>query len=451
MKSTSRNKTKSSRASKLFCIFALILIVYIVVMAVIILGNKNPVDIIDGISFSSEHVSRFNHVKNDQQYPILPKRVYTVVGKESSGTKFVTAMIRDALKLHSYREGVREYEFFRKKNRRTFVSDSNSPVQVEHFSLPQGGICRKHNMNNHTILDAALPPHCSSTRLLFGRYNKMKKVGGQIDMGDVKQQCDDLQKGLNWNVLHASKLKGYIQYPGRFFLDISTYKDWYERHGVEHYIVIVTRDKTASLTARSHKHCRIPDVAENEEQLATAIINDAIYKYILEEERPRETNLKYVWDPQKYRKQKPENAHRIRMDMMKRKRIKMLERNNIPLSQEQKQLIRKKKDMKSGEMEKKRRRLEMKSALIPNNNRVVLVSYETLMSLKDPYIKTLYKQLDIESDFIPEVKDGNAKYVKKAEEINRQKDAEGEFSYYEKRAEEDVDGEKDDWDQLDAI
>ena len=53
---TSRNKTKSSRASKLFCTFALILIVYISVMAVIILGNKNPADMIDGIQFSSEDV-----------------------------------------------------------------------------------------------------------------------------------------------------------------------------------------------------------------------------------------------------------------------------------------------------------------------------------------------------------------------------------------------------------
>ncbi|KAL9182735.1 hypothetical protein ACHAXT_004014 [Thalassiosira profunda] len=45
-------------------------------------------------------------------------------------------------------------------------------------------------------------------------------------------------------------------------------------------------------------------------------------------------------------------------------------------------------------------------------NRVLVVSYETLMSLQAPYLFDTYKMLGIESDYIPEFKDGNEKYVK---------------------------------------
>ena len=48
---------------------------------------------------------------------------------------------------------------------------------------------------------------------------------------------------------------------------------------------------------------------------------------------------------------------------------------------------------------------------IPMGNNVVLVSYESLMMLKDPYVRMLYEALDIDSDHMPFIKDGNAKYI----------------------------------------
>jgi hypothetical protein len=51
------------------------------------------------------------------------------------------------------------------------------------------------------------------------------------------------------------------------------------------------------------------------------------------------------------------------------------------------------------------------SSFMPSKNRVVLVSYESLMTIQAPYVKMLFKQLGIESEYMPTMKDGNAKYV----------------------------------------
>jgi hypothetical protein len=48
---------------------------------------------------------------------------------------------------------------------------------------------------------------------------------------------------------------------------------------------------------------------------------------------------------------------------------------------------------------------------LPNGNNVVLVSYESLMMLKEPYVKMLYEALGIESNYMPSIRDGNLKYV----------------------------------------
>lgn len=46
---------------------------------------------------------------------------------------------------------------------------------------------------------------------------------------------------------------------------------------------------------------------------------------------------------------------------------------------------------------------------------LILVSYESLMSLQDSYLFHLYKQLHIQSEYIPEFHNGNAKYIIKKE------------------------------------
>jgi len=47
-----------------------------------------------------------------------------------------------------------------------------------------------------------------------------------------------------------------------------------------------------------------------------------------------------------------------------------------------------------------------------NEERVIAVSYETLMALQEPYLFDTYKMLGINSTFVPDFKDGNEKYFK---------------------------------------
>jgi len=70
-------------------------------------------------------------------YTILPKRIYTGIGKESSETTFVTEFIRDALNLDSYRNGNFPFEN-NPNNNEIFLIAQEIPEQVHHFSLPFG-------------------------------------------------------------------------------------------------------------------------------------------------------------------------------------------------------------------------------------------------------------------------------------------------------------------------
>ena len=54
------------------------------------------------------------------------------------------------------------------------------------------------------------------------------------------------------------------------------------------------------------------------------------------------------------------------------------------------------------------------SSGILSGNGFVLLSYETLISLGDTYIQMLYETLGIQSDYLPEFRDGNLKYVESA-------------------------------------
>jgi len=50
--------------------------------------------------------------------------------------------------------------------------------------------------------------------------------------------------------------------------------------------------------------------------------------------------------------------------------------------------------------------------------RVVMVNYESLMRLKEPYLLNLYRELSINSTYVPQFKDGNDKYVVDPVEVN---------------------------------
>ena len=62
-------------------------------------------------------------------------------------------------------------------------------------------------------------------------------------------------------------------------LDISSHIDWYLSRGVDITVVISSRDRSISKSAKHREHCRYADVAEKENEMALKLINEAINKY----------------------------------------------------------------------------------------------------------------------------------------------------------------------------
>ena len=256
---------------------------------------------------------------------IFPRKLYNVIGLESSGTQFVTRVITKALGLPKYREG----SF---PNKVVEMYDT----QVVHYSLPWGSTCGQHA--TVPTVDIVLPSQCT-------RDNS-------------KSECNALVKEA-WGL----KKEGKVVYPQRYNLDIISNKEFYEKHNVEVFNIIAVRDPTISFEARKQAHhCNIEIRAKKEEEAGTAIIIDAINKYILENDKSRlVTKDTYpLWHANKFNR----NRH-----------------------------------------------LRVSNTGLPSGQNVVLVSYESLMKLQGVYVELLYKALGIESNYLPDVKDGNAKYI----------------------------------------
>ena len=264
-----------------------------------------------------------------KKYSILPKKIYTVIGLESSGTQFVAGIIRDALNLHAYREGSFSY---------ANITDEALDVQVQHFSLPWGSTCQSHP--DVPIVDVVLPSQCTRT--------SKENIHGE--------ECSKMG-----NDLWGKATYGGVEYPERYNLDIVSHKEWYDAQGVEQYFVIVIRDGTISKKARKKVHCTDYSLLLKLEEVGRDIIIDAINRYVLESHKTGKKvtreNYKY-WEASTF----------------------------------------------SGTGRK------LSAGLVKGNN-VVLVSYETLMMLKQPYVEMMYDALDIQSTYVPTIKDGNAKYV----------------------------------------
>ena len=364
---------------------------------------------------------------------ILPKKVYTVIGKESSGTQFVTSIIRDALEFHSYREGGRSYEFSTKRSRSKVdeqkfkhwrpEDDQNNPIQVQHFSLPQGSNCRQGNKNlKNQIVDAVFPAVCTSA-LTFGLHRKRQKEKRKRPMfqdksftenfQSIKEQCREMKQKqislphgfeydtrlifgpISRNVPQAN-YEALIDYPTRYFLNITSHKQWQEAHGVEQVIVIVVRDREISFQSRLKSHCADPNIARAEERIATEIINNAIREYLLEgKDETNEKNEEKVNNPwfMNFFKENKDEEEDENKDEEEDDDVRILWNPS-----------KYKKNSKGSDI--------LHSSLIPARNNVVLVSYETMLKMKGGYVKQLYEILGIKSDFAPIFKDGNAKYRK---------------------------------------
>lgn len=318
-----------------------------------------------------------NHTSNRKSptYSILPKKIYSVIGLESSGTQFVSKIIQDATKSGPYREGSTPYNCKKTAMKGHECNELHKEVQVQHFSLPWGGSC--HVNPNPPIVDVVLPPQCSLE---------------QTDPIEVSE-CNAMAQSL-WGVQLDGRA---IKYPVRYNLDIVKNKQWYDDQGVEQVFVIVIRDVKISYVARSW-HCKDEKLRRQEEEVGSRLIEDAIHTYILndsdEDDKLKKELLPYYWSA----KQHQEGSHNNNTDANNSNKNKSGgdTRRLGGLSSDNNSV---------------RRRLD--GALLSKNN-VVIVSYESLIKLGATYVKMLYDTLGIESDYIPPViKNGNEKYLKK--------------------------------------
>lgn len=276
-----------------------------------------------------ERAPSLSKLTNTPDFSILPRRIYSVIGLESSGTQFVSYIIAEAVKNGtSYREG---------SNSCGAYCNEHDDVLVQHFSLPWGSTCQ--SSPNPPLVDVVVPSQCT----------RKQKLKSEIS------QCNEITKDI-WGFARNG---GAVKYPHRYQLNMISHKEWYDTHGVEQFFIIVVRDETISSSARL-KHCNNQLYKDQEEKVGTDIIVSAINTYILTDGEKNVTKDTYkFWIAETFQ----------------------------------------------------RGRGRRKLGTLPFGNNVVLVSYESLVMLGPTYVQMLYEVLGIETDFMPEIMDGNAKYV----------------------------------------
>jgi hypothetical protein len=215
----------------------------------------------------------------------------------------------------------------------------------------------------------------------------VKEVHEEMEQGEhgVKRKGSKQQLIQTWlgniNNISLDELteRNLVKYPTRFLLNITTQKIWYDAHGTEQIIVIVVRDEAISFQSRLKAHCHVVELAKEEEGIATAILNDAIKTFFLDDKSGFQSGFDGRWTAK--------TVHGIIQEASIWDPDLMIKNKTDP------------NDL-------------LHSSLIPANNNVVLVSYEAMMKYEQDYVQELYKVLGIESQFQPELKDGNAKYRK---------------------------------------
>jgi len=303
---------------------------------------------------------KIKHFDSQPAEYVFPKKIYMVVGLESSGTNFVAMVLSKALGIESYQhQEVGPYQ-------RKYGPFHKDDVWVQHVSLPTNPRCEKYP--NPQALNVLLPGCCR----MPARDSKDKEKFRQVCMDWGKDANVPMREDIGFKL------------PGRYFLDLIKHKEWYDSVGFDQDIIIVVRDQNIARKGRvERKYCQDPVILEREEAFGTDIISRTINKYILNEDVPDRRRLTELpLNTSSFQPWYEENF--LNVDFMT--------------------------DDTNSTVEDARRMLSA-STLLPNGNKVYLVSYEQLMKLKGVYVKMMYQALGIESDYMPVICDGNTRYV----------------------------------------
>ncbi len=284
-------------------------------------------------------------------HPILPKKLITVVGPESSGSTFLTATLASAV-------GADPGQVNKK------ARSKDGKTDVQHLSLPWGWFCEDNSSDEFSVhvVDAMVPRDCFRYEFAPSLDPSIAQAGGIMSQKQVEVPRDGPQTEIEAQVLQQCReevfisehdnsscgakcgtgvFNGYALYPKRFSVNITSHIEWYLQRGVAMTVILSSRDRSISVRGKEKNHCSIKNIRRREDEVAIELMNEALEKY--------------------------------------------------------------------GAFGSIKRGL------------VIVSSYEALMSMKDEYLFGLYKQLGINSTYVPSFADGNEKYVTDANEANMDK------------------------------
>ena len=307
-------------------------------------------------------------------------RLVTVVGLESSGTTFVATTIAKALGYTKTNSKDLFHNMLTIEIPSTSANDDfttttppRTTTWVQHVSLPSG-FFREHQegFERRFELPPTVPVIVPDECKIPGRYpyQPLQAVEVRSPQNIVASGSRNVRSSSSGNrmkrpaytktcreVLHMDYL---MEYPKRYFVNLTSHVRWYQDRHVDATVVVVVRDQSLHFRGILKTHCTNATAAQ--EQFLHG-------RYLIEEAM---TQL-----------QQPHRQRPIR----------------DPYHQTNEQ----------GEV-------ELQQFTNYDHNELIVVSYETLMTLQEAYLFDLYEQLGmLDATYIPEFVDGNAKYVSLSE------------------------------------
>lgn len=310
--------------------------------------------------------------QNAAESTVLPKILYTIYGLESSGTTYFAQTIAMALNITGDDD----------EDGTTITSNSTPPtfsesalqtrdktIHIQHLSLPTGGMEGRPPDITY-LYDKRFTHPLPTVNVIYplGCNPKSPFAGPPRDDWPVPEKCQPLMGDddtSNNNDGNNDTIMTMTTFPHRVFVNITSHVRWYRQRGVIVYPIMVVRDPSFHFEGILRYHAPNSDAAFVQYHMGREIMLESLQK-------PTRTTAT---------RQKNEKLHNNDND------------NTNPYH-----------DTDDGDMD---------DAVYP-----IIVSYETLMTLREPYLFELYHELNIHSKFIPKFHNGNLKYTSTTNQTN---------------------------------
>lgn len=199
--------------------------------------------------------------KRDPINLLIPKRLITVAGLESSGTKFLTMLTAQAS--GAYRISEKQKESGKVDLLPFWDRVRSKGIEVQHVSLPWGEKCSNRANRNHTeilankTIDALIPKRC-----VFSRARN----SAVLNANNLK----------HFHMCRELGVPKFTSIPGRYFLNLTSHIKWYQERGSIATAVVVVRDQTIEYASKLREHCHNHTLAKEENEYGMEIIREAL-------------------------------------------------------------------------------------------------------------------------------------------------------------------------------